>query len=114
MVDIKGSLELYNKISSFAVVVQHYCHDRKPDVSFISSMFKNRLKDIYVDRIEYDGNDFDIDISSDKVLICMSFNNKFVPSPIFEIAITHNDIDRLGGWAEYNTNTGILSFPYMN
>ena len=110
MIDIKGSLELYNKVSSFAVVVQE--QGKELNVSLVRELL-GKLKDIYIDRIQYDGNDFDIDISSGSVFICMSFNNKFVPSPFFEIAVTDSDIDRLGGWVEYNTQTGILEFPYM-
>lgn len=114
MINIQKGLELYNKVCSFAVVVQHYCHDRELNVSFVSKMFDNKLKDIYVDRVEYDGNDFDIDLSNDDVLICVSFDNTFTPSPIFEIAIMDDDMDTLGGWAEYDTRTGKLNFPFMS
>lgn len=114
MINVQKGLELYRKVCGFAVVVQHYCHDRKLNVSLVGNMFDSRLKDVYVDRIEYDGNDFDIDISNEDVLICVSFDNSFVPSPIFEIAIMDDDMDTLGGWAEYDTRTGKLNFPFMS
>lgn len=114
MINVQKGLELYRKVCGVAVVIQHYCHDRKPSIPLISNMLDSRIKDVYMNRIEYDGNDFDIDISNDDVLICVSFDNSFVPSPIFEIAIMDDDMDTLGGWAEYDTRTGKLNFPFMS
>ena len=109
MIDIKNALNLYKKVCKVAKDYQ----GKKLNVSFVRKLFEDKLG-IYVDRVEYDGNDFDIDLSNDKVLICVSFHNTFNPSPIFEIAVSNEtELEHLGGWVSYDIGSGCLDFPFM-
>ena len=116
MILVKDNLELYDKVCS---LVKEFKSNLvgELDVHKLADFLQD--KGMYVGRVEYDGHDLDLEIET----LGISFTSDLKPSPILLMMNVPNGFDyadknweyeqAVGGWVEYNINTGIKSFPFM-
>lgn len=116
MILVKDNLDLYKKVCYF---VKEFKSNLVGELDVYKLVGFLQDKGIYVGRVEYDGHDLDLEIAT----LGISFTSDLKPSPIllmmnvpngFDYADKNWDYEKdIGGWVEYNINTGIMSFPFM-
>lgn len=110
MIQVGRGLELYKVVCK---LVKSFKKDFKDDELAVDRLVERlECNGISVNNAEYDGYDVDLDIGT----ISVSFTNNLTPSPIVLMKVLpdkENEHD-IGGWVEYNTETGNLTFPFMS
>ena len=108
MIDINKALGKYNTIKDYLLGYTHNYSRADRNVSSLWAFLDGC--GFEVENIEFDGNDYDIDVSG----LCVSLNKEFVVSPIFLIAVSNEtELKHLGGWVSYDSGSGCLDFPFM-
>lgn len=112
MIQVQKNIAIYNRVVELAHKYKSKLKDDLDVDRFVSYLMNNG---VCVDRVEYDGHDLDLDIDTASI----SFTRRLTPSHIILMMNVLEDMNddrdlELGGWAEYNLETGNLNFPFLS
>lgn len=109
MIQVERGLELYKFVCK---LVKEYKKGSVGEFEIGALVSYLERNGINVKQAEYDGHDIDLDIGT----ISVSFTKNLTPSPIVlmkNISFTVREY-AIGGWVEYNTENGNITFPFMS
>ena len=122
MINIKDGLELYRIVKSWTSDYKRWCKESKTKAThegLVEYIKKANLTCWGIKRVDYEGDTLDMEIGD----ISVSWDSKLKQSPIILILNVPKSGDYeskqwqvekdVGGWVEYDTRNGVLSFPFM-